>query len=72
MPMTIDEILNLPPACTVKQTQEALGISQDLAYDLIHSGEIPSLKLGRRFVVTRATILRMLDLDGGGKQQGDK
>jgi len=64
MPMTIEEIMDLPPACTVKQTQEALGISQDLAYASIHNGEIPSLKLGRRIVVTKATLLRLLDLGG--------
>jgi len=40
---------------TVREAAELLGISKDLAYELIARGELPALRLGRRVVVpTRA------------------
>lgn len=48
---------------TVEETGELLGISRTLAYDLVRRGTIPSLRLGRRIVVPRHTLLTLLDAE---------
>lgn len=45
----------------VPQAADVLGISRDLAYELIARGELPSLRLGRRVVVPRRALERFID-----------
>jgi excisionase family DNA binding protein len=46
---------------TVEQAARALGIGRGLAYSLVRTGAIPSLRLGeRRLVVPRSAIAMML------------
>lgn len=47
---------------SVETAAAMLGISRALAYQLVRSGEIPSLKLGRRVVVPRGALAELLDL----------
>ena len=42
-----------------------LGISRALAYQLVRGGELPSIKLGRRVVVPRAALLRLVGGEPG-------
>ena len=51
---------------TVAETAKVLGISRNLAYQLVRQGDIPSLRLGRRIVVPRAALERLLD-EGPGR-----
>ena len=46
---------------TVCEVAELLGISRTSAYECVRRGEIPSITLGRRLVVSRAVIERLLD-----------
>jgi len=39
-----------------------LGISRALAYELVARGEQPSIRLGRRLVVSKVALLEMLGL----------
>jgi excisionase family DNA binding protein len=48
-------------ALSVEETGVLLGISRDLAYDLVARGELPSVKLGRRLVVPRRALEEALD-----------
>lgn len=48
---------------TVAEAAAALGISRNSAYEGIQRGEIPHLKIGRRIVVPRAALRRMLEGD---------
>lgn len=41
---------------TVIEMQEYMRASQNKAYDLIWSGEIDSYRLGRKFLVSRASV----------------
>jgi excisionase family DNA binding protein len=43
--------INQPLTLTVEQTAKLLGIGRSTAYELVHTGDIPSLRLGRRIVV---------------------
>jgi excisionase family DNA binding protein len=40
-----------PLTVTVEQAAKLLGIGRSTAYELIHTGDLPSLRLGRRIVV---------------------
>ncbi len=42
---------------TVSEAAKALGIGRGTAYELVRTGEIPTLRLGRRLVVPRAADL---------------
>lgn len=46
---------------TVVEAGRLLGISRATSYDLVAAGVIPSLRLGKRLVVPRSAIDRMLD-----------
>ena len=50
-----------PLTLTVEQAAKLLGIGRSTAYELVHTGDIPSLRLGRRIVVP---IARLNDLLG--------
>ena len=45
---------------TVTETARILGISRSSAYEAVRRGEIPSITIGHRIVVSRATIDELL------------
>ena len=45
---------------TIKETARLLGIGRQLAYDRVKTGEIPVLKIGRRLLVPRIALEKML------------
>ena len=45
---------------TVEETAKLLGIGRNLCYDRVKTGEIPSLKIGRRLLVPRAALEKLL------------
>ena len=47
---------------TVPEVAELLGISRSTAYECVRRGEIPAGTLGRRVLVTRASLERLLDV----------
>lgn len=49
-----------PLTLTVEQAAKVLGIGRSTAYELVHTGDIPSLRLGRRIVVPRASLAELL------------
>jgi excisionase family DNA binding protein len=51
-----------PLTVSVDEAARLLGISRGHAYALVNQGAIPSLRLGRRIVVPRRTLDRLLDL----------
>jgi excisionase family DNA binding protein len=59
---------------TVEQAAALLGISKSTAYESAHRGELPVLRFGRRLVVTRATLERLLDvgLDGSSNERSNE
>jgi len=50
-------------ALSVEEAAGLLGISTWLAYELVHQGELPSLRLGRRIVVPRSALERMVGIE---------
>jgi excisionase family DNA binding protein len=45
---------------TVEEAARALGIGRNLAYLAVKSGEIPSIRIGKRILVPAAAVRRML------------
>ena len=45
---------------TVEEAASLLGIGRGLAYELARSGKLPAIRLGRRLLVPRAALERML------------
>jgi excisionase family DNA binding protein len=46
---------------TIPETAIALGIGRNSAYEAVRRGEIPAIRIGRRLVVSRAVLRRLLD-----------
>ncbi|MFX1552980.1 MAG: helix-turn-helix domain-containing protein [Promethearchaeota archaeon] len=42
------------------ETSKLLGISRGLAYEQVRVGILPSIKCGRRILVPKAALMRML------------
>jgi len=51
---------------SVPEAAELLGVSRGVAYEAARSGELPTVRLGRRLVVPRAKFEAMLGLNGHG------
>jgi excisionase family DNA binding protein len=49
---------------TVEQAGELLGLSRGLTYEAIRTGQIPSIRIGRRILIPKAALLRLLDEAG--------
>ena len=46
---------------TVEEAGELLGISRSLAYEMARTGQLPTLRFGKRIVVPKKAIQTMLD-----------
>jgi excisionase family DNA binding protein len=46
---------------TVEEAAVALGISRAFAYDAVRRGDIPAIKIGRRILVPRSALDRLLE-----------
>ncbi len=66
--MTLND---LPPTISVEHAGEVLGISRRSAYRAATTGELPTIRLGRRLLVPTARLLELLGLPadqvGGAK-----
>lgn len=48
---------------SVEQAGDVFGISRASAYEGVRTGEIPSIRIGRRILVPTAAVRKMLGLD---------
>ena len=46
---------------TIEETARLLGIGRNLCYDRVKTGEIPVIKIGRRLLVPRKALERLLE-----------
>lgn len=44
----------------VEEVAELLGVSRSTAYDAVRRGELPAVRLGRRLLVPRARLEKLL------------
>ena len=52
---------------TVTKMQEYMGASRSKAYDLIWTGEVDSYRLGRKLLVSRASVDAYIESRSGRK-----
>lgn len=55
---------------TIAEAAKRLGISRQSAYEAAKRGEVPSIRIGGRIVVPKASLDRLLGL-GPDQPQGD-
>ncbi len=46
---------------SVEETAEILGIGRNSAYEGVRTGEIPSIRIGKRILVPRLALERILE-----------
>ena len=63
---TLDDIRGKATIRVWPDAAELLGVSKDAAYRAAASGQIPTLRLGRRLLVPVPKLLEMLGTPGGG------
>ncbi len=56
---------------SVDETARLLGISRSFAYELCARHELPSVRLGRRLVVPRRALLRLIE-EGTVENHGEE
>ena len=52
---------DLPMTLRVEDLMPLLGIGRNTAYELIHSGQIRSIRIGRQIRIPREALLEFLD-----------
>ena len=52
---------------TVEESATALGISRATAYEAVSRGEIPAIRIGRRILIPKVALEKLLD--GGGQSE---
>ena len=46
---------------TVPEAADMLGLSRNFAYELVNRGELPVVKFGKRLLIPRAALEKMLE-----------
>jgi excisionase family DNA binding protein len=46
---------------SVEEAARVLGISRNLAYGMVHTGALPVLKLGKRLLVPKRALEKLLE-----------
>jgi excisionase family DNA binding protein len=60
--MTMEELPKVRrKTLTVSEAAEALGVSRQQAYDAAKTGEIPTIKVGKRILVPVAAFNKLLE-----------
>lgn len=52
---------------TVDEAARLIGIGRSAGYQAVASGDLPSIKIGRRIVIPVAPLLRMLEVEDAGE-----
>jgi excisionase family DNA binding protein len=53
-----------PATITVEQAGQELGISRNAAYAAVNAGEIPAIRIGRRWLVPKVAFRKLLESAG--------
>ena len=51
---------------SVEQASKILGVGRGLAYSMAREGKLPTIRFGRRLLVPRRALYRLLDESIGG------
>ena len=62
MNMTLYTSEEIPPILTVPEVAKFLGIGRNRVYELIRSGQLEALHIGRKLKVTRHGLLKFMGI----------
>lgn len=51
---------------TIEEARKVLRLGKNAAYQAVENGDIPSIRIGRRILVPRAALERLLDVQVRG------
>lgn len=57
---------------TVEEAGQYLGICRTAAYEQVRSGVIPSVRIGKRYLIPVAALERLLEATGEWREAGQK
>ena len=57
---------SLQDILTVEEVAQLLRIGRNTAYECVRQGSIPSVRLGRRILIPRVALERILEGEGNG------
>lgn len=61
-PLTLDELKKEGRStATVREGAEVLGIGTGSAYQAVRAGQLPALRLGRKWLISVSALARMLE-----------
>ena len=52
---------DLPPTMRVEELMPILGIGRNTAYELVHSGQIKGIRIGRSIRIPKSEVIRFLN-----------
>lgn len=62
---------NDPLLLSVPEAARLLGIGTTLCWEMIHSGQLASVRLGRRVLIPRGVVERLAEVNGGNAWRPD-
>jgi excisionase family DNA binding protein len=57
------------PVLSVDEAAELLGLNRNSVYEAAKRGELPTIRVGRRVLISRAGLQRLLDQGNAGKAE---
>ena len=57
---------------TVEEAAELLGLSRSSTYEAVRLGDIPSLRIGRRYLIPKQSVENLLSVAGKAQNTGEK
>ena len=58
----MEDVVDAGLTLTVEETGKLLRIGRNQAYEAVRSGQIPSIRIGKRRLVPREALKKMLEL----------
>ena len=68
-PVSLDE---LPDFCSLGEFASVFGVSRSTAYRMAAQGSIPSLRIGRRVIVSKEHLKRWVDNSVGSENNTEE
>lgn len=62
--MLNDSFSDYPDIVTPKEIQDMLRIGRNTVYELLRSGEIKSLRVGKKYIIPKSSVIKYLQTGG--------
>jgi len=59
--MNSSRLDELPDILTVPEVAKVLRLGRNTVYECVRTGALPSIKIGRRLLIPKAALLRLLE-----------